>query len=61
MIYIIISILMIIIGLIGIWKNKRPKYRDGLGFAADVKFYILFYGLVIAGIFSLTMLFSREC
>lgn len=49
MIYIVISVLMIIIGLIGIFINKLPKYRDGPGFALDMNYYLLFYGLVIMG------------
>ncbi len=48
--YLIISILMIIIGLIGILKNKRPKYEDGPGFAINTNFYLIFYGLFILGI-----------
>jgi len=51
---------VIVVGLIGIFKNKLPKYRDGAGFAADVKFYILFYGLVAAGILSLVIMFSKS-
>ena len=50
---IIVSVLSIIIGLVGVFINKRSKYRDGGGFSAEVKFYFLFYGLVAAGIFSL--------
>lgn len=53
MIYIVFSVLAIIIGLIGIFRNKLPKYRDGPGFAAEVKFYLMFYGLLIIGVFSL--------
>lgn len=53
MIYIVFSVLAIIIGLIGILKNKLPKYRDGPGFAAEVKFYLMFYGLFILGIIAL--------
>jgi len=40
---------MIIIGLIGIFKNKLPKYRDGIGFAAEMKFHLYFYLLFIMG------------
>ena len=50
---IIISTLAIIIGLVGVFINKLPKYRDGAGFSADIKFYFLFYELVAAGIFTL--------
>lgn len=48
--YILISVLMIIIGLIGILKNKRPKYEDGPGFAINTNFYLMFYMLFIMGI-----------
>ncbi|WP_430612255.1 hypothetical protein [Flavobacterium sp. JP2137] len=48
--YIIISLVMIIIGIIGILKNKWPKYRDGPGFAIDTNYYFAFYVLVIMGI-----------
>lgn len=57
---IVISILAIIIGLVGIIKNKLPKYRDGAGFSADIKFYFLFYGLAAAGIFSLIIEISKN-
>lgn len=60
MINIIISITLIIIGLIGIWKTKFPKFRVGPGYAAEIKFYILFYGLVFAGILSLIIILSKE-
>lgn len=50
---------MIIIGVIGIWKNKLPKYSDGLGFASEVKFYILFYVLVILGVIFLIIEFKQ--
>jgi hypothetical protein len=51
--YIIISFLAIIIGLIGILKNKLPKYEDGPGLAMNTNFYLMFYGLFILGIISL--------
>ena len=41
---------MIIIGLIGILKNKRPKYEDGPGFALEANYYMAFYLLFIMGI-----------
>lgn len=41
---------MIIVGLIGIIKNKWPKYENGLGFAINANFYFLFYFLFIVGI-----------
>ncbi len=50
MTYIIISVIMIIIGLIGIIKIKMPKYRDGAGYAAEMRFYFTFYVLLILGI-----------
>ncbi|MDR0230112.1 MAG: hypothetical protein LBI72_13780 [Flavobacteriaceae bacterium] len=53
MMYIIISFLAIIIGLIGILKNKLPKYEDGPGLAMNTNFYLMFYGLFILGIISL--------
>lgn len=58
MTYIIISVLMIIIGLIGIWKNKLPKFRDGAGFAADMNYYLVFYAMVIMGFVFLIIEFS---
>ncbi|MDR0228593.1 MAG: hypothetical protein LBI72_05960 [Flavobacteriaceae bacterium] len=51
--YIVISLIMIIIGLIGILKNKWPKYEDGPGLAMNTNFYFMFYGLFILGIISL--------
>ena len=59
MTYIVISVLAIIIGLIGIFKNKLPKYRDGPGFAAEMRFYLIFYVLFIAGVFSLIIKLFR--
>lgn len=53
--YILIDILIIIIGLIGILKNKRPKYEDGPGFAININFYLMFYGLFIAGVIFLIL------
>ncbi len=50
MTYIIISILMIIIGLIGIWKNKMPKFDVSPGYAALIKFYFSFYVIIILGV-----------
>lgn len=58
--YIIISILAIIIGLIGILKNKWPKYEDGPGFAINTNFYFMFYGLFFAGILSLVIKLFRD-
>jgi hypothetical protein len=53
MVYIIISFIAIIIGLIGILKNKLPKYEDGPGLAINTNFYLMFYALFIAGVISL--------
>lgn len=47
---IIISIIFIVVGGIGILKNKVPKWSAGPGFAAEVKFYVFFYLLVIMGV-----------
>ena len=58
--YIIISILAIIIGLIGILKNKLPKYEDGPGFAINTNYYLMFYGLFFAGILSLVIRIFRD-
>jgi len=60
MIYIVISLLAIIIGLIGILKNKRPKYEAGPGFAIETNYYLGSYLLVIAGIFYLIIRFTRD-
>jgi hypothetical protein len=38
---------MNIIGLIGILKNKRPKYRHGPGVAIEANYYYAFYVLFI--------------
>ncbi len=48
--YIIIYVIMIVIGIIGILKNKRPKYENGPGFALETNYYIAFYLLAIFGI-----------
>ncbi len=60
MIYIIISVLSIIIGIIAILKNKRPKYEDDPGFAIETNYYFGSYLLVIAGIIYLILKFTRE-
>lgn len=51
--YIIISLLSIVIGLIGVVKNKRPEYEDGPGLATNTNYYLLFYGMLIFGVVSL--------
>ena len=48
--YIIINVLMIIVGIIGIVKNKMPKYKASLGYVTELKYYFLFYFLVIVGV-----------
>lgn len=50
MVYIIIHALMIIVGIIGIIKNKKPKYEEDLGYLIEIKYYLLFYFLVIGGV-----------
>ena len=60
MTYIIISILMIFIGLIGIIKNKLPKFRGSPGFAADMNYYLVFYAMFIMGIVFLIIEFFGE-
>lgn len=48
--YILISILMVLVGVIGIVKNKIPKYRGSAGFSIEIIYYLAFYLLVIMGI-----------
>lgn len=60
MTYIIISLLMIIVGFIGILKSKMPKVREGSGFAAEMVFYFSFYLLVIFGIIFSILLISGD-
>jgi len=48
--YLWISILMIIVGLIGILKNKFPKYRESVGFSIEIMYYLAFYALAIMGV-----------
>lgn len=55
MTYIVISVLMIIVGIIGIVKNKMPKYEEGLGYLTEIKYYLLFYFLVIVGVIFLAI------
>ena len=47
--YILISILMIVMGIVGIIKNKLPKYRGSAGFSIEIIYYLAFYALVILG------------
>lgn len=49
MMYIVISILMIAIGLVGILKSKVPKITGNSGFAAEMIAYFSFYLLVVFG------------
>ena len=51
---------MIIIGFIGIVKNKLPKYRNGVGFADNINYYLAFYAMVIVGCVYLLIRFYRE-
>ena len=53
--YITFSLLMIVVGVIGILKNKFPKYRDGVGFSISLNYYLMFYGLVILGVLFLIL------
>lgn len=48
--YIIFYALMIIVGVIGIVKNKMPKYEEDSGYFIELKYYFLFYFLVIVGV-----------
>jgi hypothetical protein len=41
---------MIIIGLRGILKTKRPKYEDGPGLAMNTNYYLSNYLMFIIGI-----------
>ena len=41
---------MIIVGLIGILKNKFPKYRESVGFSIEIMYYLAFYALAIMGV-----------
>ena len=60
MTYIVISVLMIIVGFIGILKSKVPKVRESSGFAAEMVFYFSFYLLVIYGIIFFILLISGD-
>lgn len=53
--YIIISIMMIFIGLIGILKTKFPTFRGNPGFAAKIRLYFTFYALFFLGIIFLIL------
>ncbi|SEH90704.1 hypothetical protein SAMN02927937_02056 [Paenimyroides aquimaris] len=46
---ILVGILFLVIGLIGILKNKLPKYEDGSGFAIETNYYFGSYLLAIIG------------
>lgn len=46
---IVVGILFLVIGLIGILKNKLPKYEDGPGFAIETNYYLGSYLLAIIG------------
>lgn len=60
MIYILISILMIIIGLIGIYKNKLPKHSSSFGFTMNLNYYVAFYAMVITGVIFLIIIFTSD-
>lgn len=45
----VIGIVFVLIGLIGIFKNKSPKFSGGLGYSAAMKFYLFFWWLFILG------------
>ncbi len=51
---------MIIIGLIGVFKNKLPKYSNSFGFAMNLNYYIAFYAMIITGIVFLIIIFTRD-
>lgn len=53
--FIIISLLMIVVGVIGIFKNKLPKYRHGVGFSLSLNYYLMFYALFIMGVIFLIL------
>lgn len=46
---IVVGILFLVIGLIGILKNKSPKYEDGPGFSIETNYYLGSYLLAIIG------------
>lgn len=41
---------MIVVGTIGIIKNKLPKYKGSAGFSIEIMYYIAFYVLIIMGV-----------
>ncbi len=47
---ILIGIVFLIIGLVGILKNKLPKYEDGPGFAIDTNYFFGSLLLAIIGV-----------
>ena len=52
---ILVGIIFFFLFLIGIIIQRILKYRDGPGFAAEMKFYIYFYVLAFVGIFILSI------
>jgi len=42
MINLIIGLILLLIGLVGIIKNKFPKYQNGLGYTAAMRYYLSF-------------------
>jgi len=51
---------MIVIGLLGIWKYKLPKFRPSPGYASKMRLYFTFYVLVILGCIFLLIEFFGE-
>lgn len=47
---ILVGIVFLIIGLVGILKNKLPKYEDGPGFAIDTNYFFGSLLLAIIGV-----------
>ena len=50
MIYILISLIMITVGIVGILKRTWPKYKDGDAFGLEANFQLSFYVLFIMGV-----------
>ena len=50
MVKILFALIFIIINLVEIIKNKFPKYQNGLGYTAAMRYYLSFWGLLLIGI-----------